>query len=57
MEQNSSLKKQKRKEMTVKAVKKKTGMLPSGIDKNTEKLDNIPQEINKIKKALRMCRR
>ena len=32
-------------------------MLEVDIDKNSEKLDDIPQEINRINKALRMRRR
>ena len=52
MDHDSSFNKQFRKQIRARAVMnlKKTGMLKGDIERNDEKIDEISQEINKIKK-------
>ena len=52
MEHDSSYNKRLRKEVRA-VMNKKSRMLQADINKNNEKQDDIPREINRIKKAIR----
>ena len=53
MEHDSPFNKKLRKEMTARAImNEKNTMVKADIDKNLEKIDETPREINKIKKAI-----